>query len=74
MANTSKRAFPYYTAVEGLELKRQAIEGVNPGAERAAPRVFEPARFTEVGSAPGLHALMYVRMGYLCSAALAGEA
>jgi hypothetical protein len=52
MANASKRAFPYYTAVEGLELKRQAIEGVNPGAERAAPRVFEPALLNEVRSYP----------------------
>jgi len=39
---------PLSSAVEGLELKRQAITGVNPGVERAAPRVFEPAQLHSV--------------------------
>ena len=39
--STPKRQFPYYSAVPEVELKKQALENVNPGFERNEPRTFE---------------------------------
>ena len=36
-----KRQFPYYTDVPDVELKKQALENVNPGFERNEPQTFE---------------------------------
>lgn len=36
-----KRQFPYYSDVPDVELKKQALEHVNPGFERNEPRTFE---------------------------------
>lgn len=47
----SKRAFPYYSELEELELKRPAIQGrANPGREAADPRLFDGGRSLEVST------------------------
>ena len=40
---TIKRNFPYFNKVQAVNLpqKRQAVDGVNPGHERAEPRVYQ---------------------------------
>ena len=36
-----KRQFPYYSDVPDVELKKQALENVNPGFERNESQTFE---------------------------------
>ena len=46
--SAQKRQFPYYSDVPDVELKKQALEHVNPGFERNEPRTFEaPASVQE---------------------------
>lgn len=48
----SKRAFPYYSELEDLEIKRPAIAGgANPGQEPADPRLFDGGQSFEVRAA-----------------------
>lgn len=39
--STQKRQFPYYSGVPEVELKKQALDNINPGFERNEPRTFE---------------------------------
>ena len=39
--STPKRQFPYFSAVPEVEVKKQALENVNPGFERNESRTFE---------------------------------
>lgn len=36
-----KRSFPYYSSVSEIDLKRRAVEGVNPGEEAADANIYE---------------------------------
>ena len=48
MSEQNKRSFPYYSAVPSIDLKRRAVEGINPGQEGSSPIIFHAPALAEV--------------------------
>ena len=48
MSEQNKRSFPYYSAVPSIDLKRRAVEGINPGQESSSPVIFHAPALAEV--------------------------
>ena len=48
MSEQKKRSFPYHSAIPSIDLKRRAVEGINPGQESSSPAIFQAPALAEI--------------------------